>query len=727
MEIRLLALGHRSALLALLLATALFPSADAGDRYENTFRKDFVMDAPWRVKNEHTAVPVTIILKDCDTDDIRELHWIRCWDETSGDTILWDHDFGDEQIGDDPYESNYWTYVTTATEGHPSLPDGTPLTPANLGYGPGDAIDLRVSVYYRDNIFNYTETRHLRVHVAQAAYPWPDGWYGGDGHFHTMYTNNTAEFGAPLPAVIAVAKAIGLHWLTATDHSCDLDETGDGSFSYATTHWEYTIQDEGGTITTYRDNTAFGTTWDVLGGEAALFDSPDLRLYRAVELNASSVDGDSYDKTLHSLFYNDAYIHSPLSGAIGERPVTPTLPDALSQLSGGGFAYAAHPLYDMSMEWGGLDLSVNGAAWGDEDYTAALAHEGFRGLEAFNTRSVRYSTDENDPWSDFDAGVPPDDPYPNELLAGIAQWDVLLTASLSPVRKIFLAGGSDAHGDFNYSTYFGLLDSYATDNAIAKVQTVVSVPGSYGPGNLPPMSEILAAYRAGRSVVTDGPFLEIGVDRSGDGDFDDPEDLTIGDDGSGGSIESLPLTIRWASTLDFGPVVSVDLIVGIDTGATTVYSLDPNAGGEGYAGEAAVDLWTYGLEDQVYLRAECRTDRGDDQFRAYTNPIWFYFDATSIAGSEEPGSLSLAVRGNPFVGTTALSFAMPEGGHATIAVYDVAGRLVRVLHDGHSAAGTHAACWDGTDGAGSRASAGIYFFRLEALGETIVRKGALLR
>jgi hypothetical protein len=520
---------------------------------------------------------------------------------------------------------------------------------------------------------------------------------------------------------------MGLSWLTATDHSCDLDETGDGSFSYATTHWEYTIQNEGGTTTTYRDNTAIGTTWDVLDNEVALFDSPDLRLYRAVELNASSVDADSWEKTLHSLFYNDAYIHSPLSGAIGERPVTPSLPDALSQLSGGGFAYAAHPIYDMSMEWGGLDLSVNGAAWGDEDYVAALAYEGFRGLETFNTRSVRYSTDENDPWADFDAGVPPDDPYPNELLAGIDMWDALLTTSLSPIRKIFLAGGSDAHGDFNYSTYFGLLDSYATDNAIGKVQTVVFVPGAHGPGDLPPMSDILAAYRAGRSIATDGPFIEIGIDRSGDGDFDDPEDLKIGDDGSGVSIENLPLTIRWASTLDFGPVVSVDLIVGTDTGTTTIYSEDPSAGGEGYAGETVVDLSTYGLADQVYLRAECLTDRGDDQFRAYTNPIWFYFDATSVEDEDVASRLALSVRGNPCVGGAALSFAMPEAGHATLAVYDVAGRLVRVLHDGPTAAGTQALVWDGTDTTGGRASAGVYFIRLAALGQTATKQAVLLR
>jgi hypothetical protein len=422
------------------LSAAGMASADPGDdRYDNTFMKDFMMDAPWRVTDATTAIPLTIILKDCDADDIRELHWIRCWDVTSAETILWNHDFGDETIGNDVYESNYWTYITTVTEGHPSLPDGTLLTPANLGYGPGEHINLKVSVYYRDDWFNHTETRYLRVHVGHGAYPWPDGWYGGDTHYHTMYTNNIAEFGAPLPAVAMTAEAVGLHWLTTTDHSCDLDETGDGAFSYATTHWEYTIQNENGAQTVYRDNTAFGSTWNALGDDVALLDSPSLRLYRAVELNSSSVDADSYEKTLHSLFYNDAYISSPLSGAIGERPVTPTLPAALSQLSGGGFAYAAHPLSDMSAEWGGMDWAINGAAWGDEDIAAALGHEVFRGLQAFNTRPTRYSSDQNNPWADFDAGVTPDNPHPEELLQGIALWDDCLRANLDPVRKVFFA------------------------------------------------------------------------------------------------------------------------------------------------------------------------------------------------------------------------------------------------------------------------------------------------
>ncbi len=541
-----------------------------------------------------------------------------------------------------------------------------------------------------------------------------------------MYTNNIAEFGAPVPAVAMTAEAMGLHWLTTTDHSCDLDETGDGSFSYATTHWEYTIQGAAGTQTVYRDNTAFGSAWNALGDDVAEFSSGNVRLYRATELNSSSVDGDSYEKTLHGLFYNDAYISSPLSGAMGERPVTPTLPSALSQLSGGGFAYAAHPVSDMSAEWGGIDWTINGTTWGDEDVAAALGYEVFRGLEAFNTRATRYSSDQNNPWADFDAGVLPDNPHPDELLQGVALWDGCLRAGLDPVRKVFLAGGSDAHGDFNYGSYLSL-DNYANDNAIGKVQTVVFVPGPYAPGNLPPMSDILAAYRAGRSVVTDGPFVEIGVDGNGDGDFTDAGDLMVGDDAGGPSAAALPMTVRWSSTADFGPVTSVRLVMGDAGGTTAIMALDPSAFGEGWDGERTVELGAMGLAGPRYFRAECMTDRGDDVFRAYSNPIWVTFDGTSVAEEAAGTAPGISLARNPSRGEATFELVLPASGAALLNIYDVSGRLVRSLHTGHVSGGTLSVTWDGADDGGRPVASGVYLARLGTPSGTTAAKCVFLR
>ena len=68
---------------------------------------------------------------------------------------------------------------------------------------------------------------------------------------------------------------------------------------------------------------------------------------------------------------------------------------------------------------------------------------------------------------------------------------------------------------------------------------------------------------------------------------------------------------------------------------------------------------------------------------------------------------------NPFAGPTAVRFGLTKDGPATLAVYSVRGRLVRRLVEGTQTAGIHTATWDGRDDSGRRASAGIYYYRLQ--------------
>jgi cytochrome c peroxidase len=82
---------------------------------------------------------------------------------------------------------------------------------------------------------------------------------------------------------------------------------------------------------------------------------------------------------------------------------------------------------------------------------------------------------------------------------------------------------------------------------------------------------------------------------------------------------------------------------------------------------------------------------------------------------------------NPFVGSTLFSFTLPHAGRARLAVYDVGGRLVRLLADGQRDPGPHTVRWDGRTGAGREAPSGSYFVRLDALGESRVRTVVRLR
>jgi hypothetical protein len=89
----------------------------------------------------------------------------------------------------------------------------------------------------------------------------------------------------------------------------------------------------------------------------------------------------------------------------------------------------------------------------------------------------------------------------------------------------------------------------------------------------------------------------------------------------------------------------------------------------------------------------------------------------------------LGNRPNPFRSGTSIRFAIPEGGAALydLRVFDVAGRVVRVLGEGSIGAGVHERTWDGRDDAGRDASSGIYFYQLVVGGEASTGKMVFLR
>ena len=86
-------------------------------------------------------------------------------------------------------------------------------------------------------------------------------------------------------------------------------------------------------------------------------------------------------------------------------------------------------------------------------------------------------------------------------------------------------------------------------------------------------------------------------------------------------------------------------------------------------------------------------------------------------GGSPPGALMLsAAARNPFASSARIAYTVPAAGHATLQVFDVAGRLVRTLVDGPSNAGRHVAEWNGEDVAGRTVPSRRYFIRLSSGG-----------
>jgi flagellar hook assembly protein FlgD len=82
---------------------------------------------------------------------------------------------------------------------------------------------------------------------------------------------------------------------------------------------------------------------------------------------------------------------------------------------------------------------------------------------------------------------------------------------------------------------------------------------------------------------------------------------------------------------------------------------------------------------------------------------------------------------NPANAGTAIVLSMPEAEHASVSVYDVAGRRVAVLIDDLVQAGQHRVFWDTRSDDGNLISSGIYFIRVTAGLEEHVEKVVIAR
>ena len=119
--------------------------------------------------------------------------------------------------------------------------------------------------------------------------------------------------------------------------------------------------------------------------------------------------------------------------------------------------------------------------------------------------------------------------------------------------------------------------------------------------------------------------------------------------------------------------------------------------------------------------------------------LTFTVGADAIAGYSGPSltaQLSVTAAGaiglfanypNPFNPETWFPYQLSKPSDVTITIYDVRGRVVRVLKLGHQAAGVYrnrnkAAHWDGKNETGEPVASGVYFYTLKAGDFTVTRK-----
>ena len=82
---------------------------------------------------------------------------------------------------------------------------------------------------------------------------------------------------------------------------------------------------------------------------------------------------------------------------------------------------------------------------------------------------------------------------------------------------------------------------------------------------------------------------------------------------------------------------------------------------------------------------------------------------------------------NPFNPSTTIHYELPTDADVTVQVFDVSGRLVRTLVQGHQIAGSRSVLWDGRDNRGQLATSGVYFVRLRTRDFAQTRKMVLIK
>jgi hypothetical protein len=103
-------------------------------------------------------------------------------------------------------------------------------------------------------------------------------------------------------------------------------------------------------------------------------------------------------------------------------------------------------------------------------------------------------------------------------------------------------------------------------------------------------------------------------------------------------------------------------------------------------------------------------------------------DSRVPADGDRPGTLGMFQNvPNPFAGSTTIRYSLPSAVHVKLEVFDVEGRLVRVLVNESQSAGMKSAVWEGTDAEGREMPSGVYFYRLSAASEERTMKMLLLK
>ncbi len=404
---------------------------------------------------------------------------------------------------------------------------------------------------------NYKTSSKTSLRIYRSAHVLPSfaGWLQGDTHTHSSYTNDQVEFGSPLDASVELAKAMGLSFFCVTDHSYDLDDR----------------------IDNYLINDPEIPKWKLQQKQIDEINSHhnDFAVLRGEEVSCFN----HAQRNVHLLLWGTArYFQGSGDGAEHWFHTTAehTITDILLNKGLNAVAYAGHPTEPTPFfQW----LLIKRGRWKLED----MDQEGLAGLQILN--------------GDADEA----------FLQGLQCWITLLLRG----KKIFIAAGNDAHGNFNRFKQIGIPFFTIREHErqlFGKMRTAVA-------SETLTETSLLESLRTGRTTITNGPLVIFTIKN----EFGETAELGEQIRGS-----RLQLHIRGITTEEFGAFHKLKIISGrIGYESETVRIIKHFS--KLYAMNLVIDFEMHHYQTMAYIRLEGFTEHpisGDANGFCYTNPIW---------------------------------------------------------------------------------------------------------
>ncbi|MFQ6617366.1 MAG: CehA/McbA family metallohydrolase [Fidelibacterota bacterium] len=401
---------------------------------------EITADAPHRVE-PGSKIPVLCLIKDADRYPIF-LKKIEVKIRKSGNIV-----YLIKKIFQSPIDTGLWTHLFEI-----------PVEKGLKGY-----IEIDVNFFIIkgkrkkrviNNNYRTATNKSLVTYISENPLPCDKNWYFGDLHYHTSYTSDQVEFGAPLIPSATTAKSLGLKFFAATDHSYDLDDHPD--------------------IPNYNDSDL--RKWRMLNREISRLNSENkdsFTILKGEELSCSN----SNLKNVHLILLNNSNFY-PGSGDSAENWFNTNceyrIAEILNRIEKGVLTFAAHPLVSPPIL---QVIFIKRGIWKLRD----IMHGNLTGLQILN----------GDPDPGFQRGK--------------KLWINLL---LRGSKKIIVAG-NDAHGNFN--VFRQLFIPFITLREHKRQLFGKSRTGIYVDGKLCEKS-LVSAISKRRVIISNGPFVSFEVE-----------------------------------------------------------------------------------------------------------------------------------------------------------------------------------------------------------------------